>query len=474
MSSTLLDRIARHRRALFVALVTLGMVAVALACIGRYGWDVPLAEDWHLVPVYTGSEPDVAGWLWAQNNEHRVPLPRLVYLALLGLAGGDFRVGMVYNVLVLGALSLVLALAARRLRGGQSRYADAFFPLLLLHIGHWPNLVWGWQLQFVTAVALTLGALLILLRPRPLSTRAALVAGICLVLLPLCGANGILYALALAPWFAFEGVALGRSPELTAGHRRAGWALVGLAVLSVAVVGLYFVGYERADWNPPPPSIAAAAQTAASFVAMGFGPAVKAHWTFWIVVTLAGLAATAFVLVRAAMHSRGAERRRALGLVFFAAACGGVALAVGWGRSGLVPEVGMPARYALMSAPTLVAAYFVWVLYGPRRIRHGVALVLLVVSAALIVPNTRVGFGWRNWYVGGMQAVERDLEAGLPAAELAERHREFLLHWDQGKLEAGMRMLKDAGLGPFRHMHDSASPDDPSEWTRRGRKPGAP
>ena len=441
--------LVEHRREVFCALVWGGMTAVAALCVAWYGRDVPLAEDWLLVAPYTGNEPDLLGWLWAQNNEHRVPLPRLIYLALLGLSGGDFRSGMVYNVVVLAALSAALTAAARRLRGGRSAYADAAFPVLLLHLGHWPNLVWGWQLQFVTAVALTVGLFLVLLRPRPLAPRSALGAGLGLVLLPLCGANGIIYALALAPWLGYEGVALGRSRAAPSARRRAGWALAALAAAAVALSGLYFVGYQRATWNPPPPGGWAVLTTSARFVAMGFGPGVQEQWVAAILGTAAFLIPTGIVLVRAALRLRGPEQRRALGLLCFAGASAGLALAVGWGRSGLMPEVGMPARYALLSAPTLIAGYFVWVLYGSRRLGGGVALAFFAGVLLLGPFNTRVGLGWRNWYLAGMDAFERDLRDGVPIEALAERHQAFLLHWDLEKLEAGLRALRQGGLGLF-------------------------
>lgn len=451
-----ISSVLAHRQVAFVALVWTGMVAAALACVVLYGRDIPLAEDWLLVAPYTGHEADLTGWLWAQNNEHRVPLPRLIYLALLAVSGGDFRAGMVYNVLVLAVTSALLMHAARRVRGGRSCYTDSFFPLVLLHLGHWPNLVWGWQLQFVTSVALTLGLLLVLLRRRPLTAPAALGAGACLVLLPLCGANGLIYVVALAPWFAYEGLALSRSAEAPQARRAGRW-LVAAAVVAVGFIGVYFLGYQRATWNPPPPSARAVLTTSAAYVAMGVGPAARTAWSAAILGTAALLLPTGVLLIRAVLRRRGLDRQRALGLTFFAAGCAALALAVGWGRSGLVPEVGLPARYALLSAPTLVVAYFIWTLYS-RRLRHGIALLLLVTAAVLVPFNTRIGFGWRNWYVGGMEAVERDVAAGVDAAVLAERHRAFLLHWDQEKLEDGLRMLQDARLGPYRDLPPPVEP----------------
>lgn len=237
--------------------------------------------------------------------------------------------------------------------------------------------------------------------------------------------------------------------------RRAGRWLVAAAVVAVGLVGAYFLGYQRATWNPPPPSAGAVLTTTAAYVAMGLGPAAQSAWSAAVLGTAALLLPTGVLLVRTVLRYRGLERQRALGLTFFAAGCAALALAVGWGRSGLVPEVGLPARYALLSAPTLVVAYFVWTLYSLRR---GVALVLLVVTAGLVPLNTRVGFGWRNWYVGGMAAVERDVTAGVDAAVLAERHRSFLLHWNQEKLEDGLRMLHDARLGPYRDLPPPPEP----------------
>src|SRR5262249_37209749 len=113
------------------------MVSIVVCCITVYGRNVPLAEDWEMVPAQTGHESNLLEWLWAQNNEHRLPLQKAVYLVLLKASGGDFRIGMVANTLMLAGLSLAMILTARRLRGGRTRVADAFFPLALLHLGHW-------------------------------------------------------------------------------------------------------------------------------------------------------------------------------------------------------------------------------------------------------------------------------------------------------------------------------------------------
>src|SRR3990172_4597303 len=123
-------------------------LASILVSIARDGRNIPFEEDWLMVAPMTGHEPDLPRWLWSQNSEHRLPFPRLVNLVLLR-ATGDFRSTMVFDTLALGAVAAAMILVARSLRDGRTSVADAFFPLLLLHLGNWDNLVWGWQIQFV-------------------------------------------------------------------------------------------------------------------------------------------------------------------------------------------------------------------------------------------------------------------------------------------------------------------------------------
>src|SRR5262249_51545051 len=156
-------------------------LVTVLAHIVKYGRNIPLAEDWTMVPAMTGHEHHFWSWLWAQNNEHRLPLPKLAYLGALKLTG-DFRSGMVLSTLVVAAASAALILLMRRLRGRTS-IADAFFPLVLMHLGHWENLLWSWQIQFVMSVGLVIGVLVVVAGASgPLSPRRALAGATCLVL----------------------------------------------------------------------------------------------------------------------------------------------------------------------------------------------------------------------------------------------------------------------------------------------------
>ena len=120
------DRGARF----FVWSVWLLMMLVVLFCLVKYSLNIPYYEDWYFVPAMTGNEANLLDWLWSQNNEHRVPLPRLILLALLKATAGDFRTGMLLNVILTGALAAAMILVARSIRGSRTRYSDALFPIV--------------------------------------------------------------------------------------------------------------------------------------------------------------------------------------------------------------------------------------------------------------------------------------------------------------------------------------------------------
>lgn len=105
----------------FVGFVV-GLLAARLAYLFAGATiNVPHGEDWFWVPAYTGHEVDFWGWLWSQNNEHRVPLPRLVGLATLHLTGGSFSaIGALNGLLLIGA-SIGLIVFLRKRRGGETR-----------------------------------------------------------------------------------------------------------------------------------------------------------------------------------------------------------------------------------------------------------------------------------------------------------------------------------------------------------------
>ncbi|MGH7215298.1 MAG: hypothetical protein ACREIT_11095, partial [Tepidisphaeraceae bacterium] len=315
------------------------MTAAALGYVARYGTNVPSWDDWDMVPTMTGHQPVTSGWLWSQHNEHRVPVPRLLMLALFRVLGNDFRVLMVANVAMMSGLAAALMVVARRLRGGRANLTDAFFPLLLLNWAQGLNFVWGWQVEFYVSTLLA-GVVLLLVAtmgPRLTVARAALITGV-LWLLMMCGAHGVVLLPAMGSWLGLmailrwfeqrgrpaenlptgggigdlargfagpgargERVAKPQTTTDTAGHvqdslGRAGRGpnrrealVIALLALSVFVAaGLYFIGYEQVPYHPKGSGRRAQARTALQFLTMSFGRSVQPAWPVsgWLAMAL--------------------------------------------------------------------------------------------------------------------------------------------------------------------------------------------
>ena len=426
------------------SLVVWGTTA-ALAVVGvvhvlAYARNIPMSEDWSLVRPLTGAEPSFWEWVWSQNNEHRLPVARLVYIALVEVTG-DFRSGAVFDTLLWTAVVAGLVLLARRLRGRTS-LVDAAFPLLLLHPGHWENLFWSWQMQFVVVAVMALVLLIALAgAEEPPSPRATWVAAAMLVLLPLGGGT----ALPLLP-FAIAAV-LART-LVPGASRLARRVAVGASVVAVVETGLYFVSWEPATWYPDNPGPPETIETAVKLLTLAWGPVAADGYALFVLLTAAVLGPAVVVLLRA-VRRPGAERRPALAIGLFLAGIVATAGAIAYGRAALVPTEGLADRYVITTVPVLVAGWLAVQRFGPLGVRRAVQLLVVVAALALLPLNWRQGYDWRDWYVGEMRAVEREIDQGVTAQELARRHGEFLMHWNEEELVARIDLLRQEGLGPI-------------------------
>ena len=440
-----------------VLVVWVAMVAAMLSWVALYGFNVPWREDWFMVPALVGKEPHPLEWLWAQTVEHRTPIQRAIYLLLLRTSDGDFRIGMIADVVALGAICIFMLLMARHLRGGKTRLADAFFPLTLLHLGHTEHIFLGYNIQFAISTALIFAWLMIVVgKPWPLSPKIAVTAGLTLVLLPLSGGNGMIFTPVVVLWFAAGAFRYRR--DMTTSARWVVAFQIGCICVAIALFCLYFVGYRHE--TPPNPGILLTIKTAVRLVGMSLGPVGAGTGRifpqsligiFFCVVGCLLWASAVVPLSRGLRSICSAERSRVIGLVMFAAAMGVLILAIAVGRAGWVQLWGgLANRYALLSAPGLCAAYFAWMLYGPDMARDRVGIAFAIAVLFALPFNVRTGLGYRDIYVAGMRAFEQDFAKGLSWQELGERHEKFLMDWNNPAVMKGMQMLQEAQMGPWK------------------------
>ena len=385
------------------------MLAAALWLVTGCGSNVPSWDDWDMVPFLTGHQPITIKWLWSQHNEHRVLLPRLLCLGLMRLVTIDFRVGMYANVLGTGVLALALIFSARRLRG-RSSFLDAFFPMLLLNWGQAANMLWCWQLQFYASMLLV-GTILALiscaLTPPKLLPSAAV--GTCVLLLPLCGANGVGLVPALALWLGYVGVLHWRVGTHR-GYRNA-IILSAFALLAVFLVGLYFLDYHKVPYHPSTYKPGLVFRSAVQFITMGFGPGVvglgfdpRLPMPFWKIVCAAIallFAVSGWRLVRT-WRTQPSERARAAGIILYLAAMLSLALGIGLGRNGF------ETRYVTLSVPALCAVYLAWSIYGSPRYAKGGANSPVCDVSRCPLPEHGVGLALR----AGCEITSRGLRKG--------------------------------------------------------------
>jgi hypothetical protein len=431
------ERVTRWLLLLVWAVLT----AAALAFVLAFGTNTPYADEWEFVPVLTGHEPALP-WLWTQHNEHRLPLPRLVYYVVFQLTD-SFRSGMVLQVAMLSALSLALTRFAAKLRG-RPHWADAFFPVSLLHVGHWENLLMGYQLCFVLFTLLVTGIGVTALRTtRETAFRSGVTAGVLALMLSLCGGFGLVVALPVCGWLAYLAVIAGRT-----GPRWQAAVLVGLAVLPLLYLWAYQAGYERPTHGFPPERVPqpgeggprAVGRVTAQTLAMAFGIGAETVWPW----ACGGLLVLGGVTM--GMLIRDSDRTAAVGLIAVAAGVAGLALAIGIGRSGFGDRMGLWSRYALLMWPLTGLAFLAWVKRGGRGGKW-VPAVLCAAAALFFQANTQTGLVLGEAVRERQSAIEADAAIGKSPEEIA--YTRLAKTGQEERAVRGIPMLRKARIGAF-------------------------
>jgi hypothetical protein len=423
-----------------------------LAFVNTYTWNYPFSDELDMITRSLTPQ-----WLWEQHAEHRVPLAKLIWLSSLQLTNYDFRVGNSISVLAVGAVAFAMIWSARRLRGWTS-FSDSFFPLAFLNFGQGGNFLWWFVFHHILAPVLACCLLLIiLLRGNQLTPRYGILTGACLLLLSLSGPGGLPYVVALAIWLGYQSGLYWRSPSELRDTRD--WLLVmGLAVLAVLLVGLYFVDYANAPGTAagqpvPEVSLKASLETSIQILSISLGPAVRPYWRLVGSAVLMLLLLSLAVLI-VALLKEPRERLRVLGLLLFIGAAGSLVLIVGRARAGLGEEYALSGMYLNMALPALCCAYFIWIVHGTPAIKSLVQMCLFIITCLFFLPNLAHGLGVGRYFSTSRQAFEQDMRAGVPSFILAERHVAFLnpATDDVKGIALRLRQMQQAGIPQFRDM----------------------
>ncbi len=366
-----------------------GLLTLAAAgFVAHYGSNVPVWDDYSIVPQLAGAQPISFAWLWEQCNEHRIPLPKLILLSADRLAGNDVRAGMLLSVAFFSALSAALIALASNLPGG-TRSSDALIPVLLLTVGQATNLLWSHQL--LHSLSITLGTAYLL----PIVARASwpgrwptVLAGFGLALLPLCGGTGLMFVPGLALWMFGIAIASFRFPNPRRGLHLA--TVIALMLPGLAVSIFYFRGFHKGIYPAAPDGIFDNLRTGLQFLTGGIGTPGAVLWPWSGIVTL-GLIALCVIFLGWGWLVRPDERPRIFGLAAFLLSQFTIAGAVGWGRGWSGSMAGFQDRFITMAIPLWCWFVFVFRLYMPSTIGRLLLNGLFAGLCACAWPNTQAG-----------------------------------------------------------------------------------
>lgn len=208
------------------------MVGLAFSAGWRQFSPIPFWDMWGGVGFYLAVDQLGPMDWWAQHNEHRIVLGRLLFLMDFGLFRGLGVSLVVANFLFAAALAALFwrLAATAAATGDHDRHVAG--PLLVGFLFLWTqreNLMWSFQGVFFLAQLLPLMALVLLAGSSGSRTRFA---AACVVGALAAGslANGVLALPAMTLWALLQ--------------RQSRRRVAVLAILSVAMLACYFHGYH--------------------------------------------------------------------------------------------------------------------------------------------------------------------------------------------------------------------------------------
>lgn len=446
----------------FVFVVWLATFLAVVFLIDAFGsCFVPVGDDIHdLIPGITKPFREATPWFWSQHNEHRLPLPKLILWVVLRATDFNLSVVMYMNAVAQALVSLLMVLTARHVRG-CIRWTDAFFPIVAMCWGQASNFLIAWQTQFFlsTSLAAVILSLLSWRREPPNPTIAVLLSA-CLLLLPLCGANGLVLVPPVALWMLYSARVIWRSAS-----RGRNWHAVVMVVSVLAALGfitIYVLGLGKphdiafkGSAPIPDPKMTDYVRTGLEFLSSALGEPVSVKFGVYGGIAVLAVVMLSVVGMVCIGVSRKPERYRAAGLGMFMLAFAGLTAAITYGRAGLGEGAGGADRYYTLMMPVWYCVYLIWTVAN-RGVGYVMQVAMLIAAGTVFAANVSD----RREHAGGIRlasrVIEDDILARKPPNQIAQRWTTWYNAVDPDYFESFIaprfRMLQKARLGPYKFL----------------------
>jgi len=232
----------RRARTVLFALLAYSPAFLTFRLIGRYGVDLPVADDWNLMPTLIKAHQHSLTFFdfFSQNNEHRYVFPRLMLLVIGPLSSGNMKALMFCSLIL-----AVLASGGMWYLLGRTTQLSLDKRLLLLglvnlflfgpvQVGNW---TWGGQfVLFLSNLFLVTGVAVAISR-RSLSAKFVICLVIALVATFSFGSGAVLWVIIFPVALLFET----RVRVMQRYWWLAGWFFAGALAMKA-----YFFHYVRA------------------------------------------------------------------------------------------------------------------------------------------------------------------------------------------------------------------------------------
>jgi hypothetical protein len=222
-------------------------VILLLWFVTTFSVNVPFWDDWRLVDffdkIYSGTAN--FGDFFAQNNEHRILFPRIIFAILAFSSKWDIKLETYFSLLLALVNFIFLYKIAASTYNKDKKILFHLFNLTTCVVNfsliQYENWLWGFQISWFLINTFLILAVFIISVPKNLHPNFRLsLASLCCFIASFSSAHGLLSWLALLPSvYLIEGTTKQKKIRI-----------LGWIVLFAFCVAIYSIGYEKPSQHP--------------------------------------------------------------------------------------------------------------------------------------------------------------------------------------------------------------------------------